>query len=102
RYQCSFPSSEEERQATQVLSHLAQHSDLTIEQQVQVAEALYRCSLSSSEEERQAFQMLSRLAQNDSLTTNQRRQAIRVLLAAGTANYSDKIRNYSDGLYSCR
>jgi hypothetical protein len=73
------------------LAELAQQPDLTPEQRIQVALALYKCSPSKSEEENQAFQILWRQIQRQDISSQERLQIAIVPFTLNKPNYSHQV-----------
>jgi hypothetical protein len=67
----SYPRLGEQRQAIQRLSEILERSDLSIEQYIEVSDALFECSMDESQEQRQIIQRLSEILERSDLSTEQ-------------------------------
>jgi hypothetical protein len=85
-YKLDFNESEERNLVRQRLVEIAQRPDLTIEQAIQVAQAL-----SKAEERKFAMQMLVEIAQRPDLTTEQAIQAALSFLGLGYGSEAQKL-----------
>jgi hypothetical protein len=74
-----------------MLLGLAQQPDLSFEQKVEAAQALYENSPEDSQEEAQATEILLTLARDRDLSSEQRLQAIKILFTAYKVNYKEQI-----------
>ena len=81
--------SEEEQLAAQMLLQLAQRSDLSIEQSIQVAQNLYQNSEVKSKEERLASEILWQTAQRSDTSDELKLKVVATFLNLPSVNYID-------------